>query len=97
MDDWRSDLPVLRPTSRIELWRQLTDQLAERILDGRIPPDEKVWSQNELAELLGVSRGTTVRSYSGLREMGLVIFIPGKGCYSPMPDELKAARKKLGR
>jgi GntR family transcriptional regulator len=88
---------VLRPTSRIELWRQLTDQLAERILSGRIPPDEKLWSQTELAELLSVSRGTTVRAYEALRKMDLVIFVPGRGLFSPMPDEIDAARKKLKR
>jgi DNA-binding GntR family transcriptional regulator len=96
-DGWLHDLPVLRPTSRIELWVQLRDQLAERILDGRIPPDHKLWSQQELAEALGVSRGTTIRSYEALQEMGLVVLVPGKGIYSPMPDEITEAKKKLNR
>ena len=76
---WRQDLPVLRPTSRVELWVQLRDQLADRILDGRIPADHKLWSQTELADLLGVSRGTTIRAYDGLRQEGLVMFVPGRG------------------
>lgn len=91
---WRADLPVLRQTSRVELWVQLREQLASRILDGRIPADHKMWSQTELAELLGVSRGTTIRAYEGLREEGLVVFVPGRGLYSPMPDEIEAVRKK---
>jgi DNA-binding transcriptional regulator YhcF (GntR family) len=95
--DWRSDLPVLRPTSRVDLWLQLRNQLAERILDGRIPPDHKLWSQIELAEALGISRGTTTRAYAALQKMGLVVFVPGKGIYSPLPEEIAEARKKLGR
>jgi DNA-binding GntR family transcriptional regulator len=96
-EEWLSDLPVLRATSRIELWKQLRDQLAERILDGRIPPDHKLWSQQELAEALEVSRGTTIRAYEALQQMALVVFVRGKGIYSPMPDEIKEARKKLKR
>ena len=93
-EEWRADLPVLRPTSRVELWVQLRDQLADRILDGRIPADHKLWSQTELAELLGVSRGTTIRAYDGLRQEGLVMFVPGRGLYSPMTDEIDEVRKK---
>jgi len=96
-DEWISDLPVLRQTSRIELWIQVRDQLAERILDGRIPPDHKLWSQIELANALAVSRGTTIRAYEALQEMGLVVQVRGKGIYSPLPDEIAAARKKLKR
>jgi GntR family transcriptional regulator len=82
---------------RVELWVQLRDQLAERILDGRIPADHKLWAQTELAEALGVSRGTTIRAYEALRGMDLVVFVPGRGLFSPMPDELAAAKKKLKR
>jgi DNA-binding GntR family transcriptional regulator len=94
-DDWRSDVPVLRPTSRLELWKQLADQLAERILDGRIPPDHKLWSQMDLAESLGVSRATTIRAYEALQGMGLVVYAPGRGCFSAMAEEIDAAKTKL--
>lgn len=96
-DAWMADLPVLRPTSRVELWVQLRDQLAERILDGRIPPDHKLWSQMDLAEALGVSRGTTIRAYEALQEMGLVVFVPGRGIFSAMAEEIEAARKNLAK
>ena len=96
-DEWMADLPVLRPTSRIELWVQLRDQLAERILDGRIPADYKLWSQQDLAEALNVSRGTTIRAYEALQQMGLVVRVAGKGIYSPLTEEIDEARKKLKR
>ena len=96
-DEWMADLPVLRPTSRIELWVQLRDQLAERILDGRIPADYKLWSQQDLAKALNVSRGTTVRAYEALQQMGLVVRVAGKGIYSPLTEEIDEARKKLKR
>lgn len=96
-DEWMADLPVLRPTSRVELWVQLRDQLAERILDGRIPADHKMWAQTELADLLGVSRGTTIRAHDALQEMGLVVRVPGRGLFSPMAEEIEEARKKLKR
>jgi GntR family transcriptional regulator len=96
-DAWMADLPVLRPTSRVELWVQLRDQLAERILDGRIPADHKLWAQTELAEALGVSRGTTIRAYEALQEMNLVVRVPGRGLFSPMPEEIEEAKRKLKR
>lgn len=88
-----ADLPVLRPTSRVEIWIQLRDQLAERILDGRIPPDHKLWAQTELAEALHVSRGTTIRAYDALQEIGLVMRVPGRGLFSSMPEEIDAVRR----
>ena len=96
-DAWLADLPVLRPTSRVELWIQLRDQLAERILDGSIPADHKLWAQTELAKLLHVSRGTTIRAYDALQEEGLVIFVKGRGLFSPMADEIAAIKKKRKR
>jgi DNA-binding GntR family transcriptional regulator len=35
------------------LWVQLREQLATRILDGRIPADHKMWSQTELEDNSG--------------------------------------------
>jgi DNA-binding GntR family transcriptional regulator len=92
--DWRDELPVLRPTSSRELWRQLHDQLADRILSGAIPADEKLWTQVDLAEALGVSRGTTIRAYSILKEEGLVIFAAGKGVYTADEAALAKIRKR---
>jgi DNA-binding transcriptional regulator YhcF (GntR family) len=92
--DWRDELPVLRPTSSRELWRQLHDQLSDRILSGAIPADEKLWTQVELAEALGVSRGTTIRAYSVLKEDGLVIFASGKGVYTADEAALAKLKKK---
>lgn len=92
-----AELPELRPTSRVELWVQLRDQLAERILDGRIPADHKLWSQIDLAGSLGVSRATTIRAYEALQEMGLVVYAPGRGCFSAMAEEIEAAKKKLAK
>lgn len=94
MTDWRDELPVLRPTSSKELWRQLYEQLADRILSGSIPPDEKLWTQIDLAEALGVSRGTTIRSYAALKDAGLVIFAPGKGAYSADESALAKLRRR---
>jgi DNA-binding GntR family transcriptional regulator len=93
-DAWQDDLPELRPTSRVELWVQLREQLAARILDGRIPPDHKLWSQTDLAKVLHVSRGTTIRAYEGLQEEGLVIFVAGRGLFSPMAEEIEAVRTR---
>jgi DNA-binding GntR family transcriptional regulator len=66
-------------------------------LDGRIPADHKLWAQTELAEALHVSRGTTIRAYDALQEMGLVVRVPGRGLFSPMTDEIDAVRKNLKR
>jgi DNA-binding GntR family transcriptional regulator len=47
--------------------------------------------------LLGVSRGTTVRAYEALQKIDLVVFVRRKGIYSPLPEEIEAARRKLKR
>jgi DNA-binding GntR family transcriptional regulator len=67
----------------------------ERILDGRIPADHKLWSQIDLAGLLQVSRGTTIRAYEDLQKTGLRV--PGRGIFSAMADEIEAVRQKLKR
>jgi DNA-binding transcriptional regulator YhcF (GntR family) len=95
--DWRADPPQLRPTSRTELWVQIRDQIAERVLDGPIPPDEKVWSQEELAEALGISRRDDdpgLRRAPGGR---LVVFVKGLGIFSATDEELAAVKKKRAK
>jgi DNA-binding GntR family transcriptional regulator len=52
---------------------------------------------HHLAEALSVGRGTTIRAYEVLQSMGLVVFVRGEGIYSPMLEEIAAAKKKLKR
>ena len=93
-EEWRADLPVLRPTSRVELWVQLRDQLADRILDGRIPADHKLWSRRSWPSCSASAGARRSGRTTGLRQEGLVMFVPGRGLYSPMTDEIAEVKKK---
>ena len=62
------------PTSR-----RIAAAMAAAIADGRLPVGGRLPSERELAAALGVSRGTVVRTYTRLRDEGLVRTTHGAG------------------
>ena len=71
----------LDPSSSAPLYRQLEETLAAAISDGRLTPGDRLPSERALADLLGVSRTTTVTAYRELEARGLVRGSTGRGTY----------------
>ena len=76
------------------LFEQLTDALRARILDGSIPPDRKIPTEQALAKSLDVGRSTVIRAVTQLRDEGLLVFVPGRGGYTNTADKIAKAKKR---
>lgn len=59
----------------------LVNWIKEKIESGELRPGEKMYSENELSEMLGLSRQTVRRAIGILEEEGLVERIRGSGTY----------------
>lgn len=66
-------------------YRQIADDLAQRIASGEYPPGSQLPSTAQLAELYSVNRSTIVRAVGLLHDRGLVVGVAGRGVYVPDP------------
>lgn len=76
----------------IPRYRQLKEQIVDRISSGDLRPRDRVPSENELAESAGVSRMTANRALRELHDEGYVERIAGVGTFVA---DLKAASHVL--
>lgn len=80
-------------------WQQIYTQMAMLIVTGKIPADSKLPTEQQLADYLGVSRGTVTRAFSFLTRDGLIVWSRGKGKFSATQPDIdrvaKVVRKKL--
>lgn len=76
------DLPLqLDRTSVVPLHRQLTQQLRQAILDGRLPAGARLPSTRSLAAELGISRNVALAAFDDLFADGYVVGQHGSGTY----------------
>jgi GntR family transcriptional regulator len=59
----------------------IMDHLIEGILGGKYDPDDKLPSENELADLFRVPRMTARKAYERLQELGFIYSKQGKGSF----------------
>ncbi|RAP74976.1 GntR family transcriptional regulator [Paenibacillus montanisoli] len=69
------------PTKRIPLYNQIRTYITDQIDRGELLPGDRLPSENELAELFGVSRITVKGALSTLVKDGTVYRIQGKGSF----------------
>lgn len=72
--------------SGIPIYQQITDQLRQDILAGKIKQGEYLPSIRGLAKELKISVITTMKAYEQLAEEGLVTPVQGKGFYVNAQD-----------
>lgn len=65
----------------VPMYRRISDALREKISAGRLQPGAALPSSRRLAELLGVSRETVVRSYEYLQSQGYLKTSTGMGTF----------------
>lgn len=71
-------------------YRQIADQLRERIGDGSIPVGRRIPSMVEMEQYYGVARDTLRKAVQVLKDEGLVETVNGMGIYViklPTPPE----------
>jgi GntR family transcriptional regulator, transcriptional repressor for pyruvate dehydrogenase complex len=71
----------LQPISRSPLYEQVVERLREFIDAQRLKPGDRLMSERELAERLGVSRTSVRQGLTALRVLGLVEIKHGDGIY----------------
>jgi len=76
------DLPlILDPGSSIAMHKQLTRALKDAIQSGRLAPGQMLPSSRDLAQSLGISRDTIVRSYDDLSSQGFIQMKTARGTF----------------
>ena len=84
-----TSLAALRPIPSRRITHQVQDQLRELILSGAFRPGERLPSERDLMEALGVSRTAIREGLRGLEALGLVTIRHGSGVYvaDTLPSE----------
>ena len=72
---------ALRQPRKITLVASIVEQLVENIQNGRLKPGDKLPSERQLIEMLGVGRSSVREALQGLVMMGLVEIRPGQGTF----------------
>lgn len=70
----------------IPIYQQLVDRVRSAVKKGELEPGQKLPTVQELADRLGVAKGTIKRAYDELEHNGLLEKIQGRGtfvCYQP--------------
>lgn len=71
----------LQSDSSIPIYVQLAQWLEDEILSGALPPDERIYSQYQLAELFGINPATAAKGLNLLADEGLVYKRRGLGMF----------------
>lgn len=79
----------------IALHRQISDRMRKRITGGEWPGNYRLKPEPELAEELGVSRGTLRRALSTLIDEGLLRQVRGRGTFVTAPTLEPAIAQRL--
>ena len=74
-------MTTLKPVSRVTLGEQVAAQLADQITQGRWQVGEKLPSENELCNTLGIGRSTLREALKSLAFVGMIRMRPGEGTY----------------
>lgn len=78
---------VLQPVRRSRLYEQVVDRLREHIDVEGLRPGDRLLSEREMAERLGVSRTSVRQALTALEVMGLVEIRHGGGIFLRRPPE----------
>src|SRR5579863_9052969 len=81
------DLAMLDSSQDRPLYRQLSDRLRGQI--ARMRAGDRISSEPELAQSLGVSRFTVAKAIESLVDEGLVVRRQGKGTFVAVPPLLR--------
>lgn len=63
------------------IFQQIADNLCQQILEGKLPPGERVPSVRDLAVEYEVNRNTLLRTYSILESAGIIVNKRGIGFF----------------
>lgn len=80
-----SDPPVNRFSATVPLYIQIAEGFLDRIESGELSPGDRLPSERELSQMLGVNRMTLRRALQLLESQGLLLRRQGDGTYVAEP------------
>lgn len=83
--------------SSLPLYEQITNQIKEQILQGKIEQGSLLPSIRMMAKELKVSIITVKRAYEDLEEEGYVHTVPGKGTYISMENKERLRELRISQ
>lgn len=72
---------MFKPVKTKKIYEEVIEQVKKLIIDGKLQPGDKLLSERELAEKLGVSRASVREAFSALEIMGIITIRPGEGSF----------------
>lgn len=69
-------------------WESIAEKLMQDIRSGKLPPGEKMPSQNQLAGHFGLPRTHIRKAYEQLEELGYLFSHQGKGTFAALPPPM---------
>ena len=72
---------MFKPVKIKKIYEEVIEQVKKLIIDGKLQPGDKLLSERELAEKLGVSRASVREAFSALEMMGIITIRPGEGSF----------------
>src|SRR5262249_22267745 len=86
---------ALHASSEEPFYRQIFDQIVDRVRTGAFPSGYKLPPTRELARVLGTHRNTVVRAYEDLLAAGFVESTVGRGTFVAALPAARAAAKPV--
>ena len=77
---------MLKSIKKVNMTQQVMEQFKQQILNGSWRVGERIPSENELAQTLGVSRSTIRQALRSLSDYGLLEIRLGSGSYVKKPE-----------
>jgi GntR family transcriptional repressor for pyruvate dehydrogenase complex len=71
----------LDPPQKVTIVESIIEQLVTQIRDGSLRPNDRLPSERQLIDMLGVGRSSVREALKGLSAMGLVEIRPGEGTF----------------
>jgi len=82
-------------SSESPVYRQIIEQISRKLRAGELKPGDRLPTERELAEKLGIARGTVNRAYEELTRSQILESIPGRGSFiSAQQDVAETSRKE---
>jgi len=72
---------LLRPPRKVTIVESIVGQFVQQIQEGKLNPGDKLPSERQLIDMLGVSRSSVREALQGLMVMGLIEIRPGQGAF----------------
>ena len=71
----------IEKNSTVSIYQQLINQVTRKVQNGELPSGKKLPTVRELADQLGIARGTVKHAYEELERKGLITMTRGKGTF----------------